>query len=316
MALSLSLMAVVALQLDLAAAARQLSRCNVGWLALAVAALLLAFAVGAERWHRLLRAADVTCTLAATFRIYVIGAFATNFLPTGFGGDAVRMWLAGKPGRRGMAAGTVIVDRMTLLLSAIVVAWLAFASDYGVVPGALRTVLLVVTLVGAGVLAIALFGARMLSRLTGRPPQFALDVRAATIACFRGWPLIGTTFVLGLLYEALTFVSVWFVANSLAIDAPFAVIAAVVPAVLILTALPISIAGYGVREGSYVVLLHQAGISTTNAALLSLLATAVYAVSTLPGAVAMIHRPVTAAAVRGRHVLGTRAATGTNATLT
>ena len=98
------------------------------------------------------------------------------------------MWLTGEPGRRGMAAGTVIVDRMTLLLSAVVVAWLAVPSDYGVVPGALRTVLLVVTLVGAGVLAIALFGARMLSRLTGRPPQFALDIAAATVAAFAAGP--------------------------------------------------------------------------------------------------------------------------------
>ena len=52
------------------------------------------------------------------------------------------------------------------------------------------------------------------------------------------------------------------------------------------------------REGSYVVLLHGRD-QHDDAALLSLLATAVYTVSTLPGAVAIIHRPVAAAPFEG-----------------
>jgi hypothetical protein len=42
------------------------------------------------------------------------------------------------------------------------------------------------------------------------------------------------------------------------------------------------------REGSYVVLLHQAGVSTTDAALLAVLATLLFALATLPGAFALL----------------------------
>jgi glycosyltransferase 2 family protein len=310
---SLTLIAVVAFQLDLASAAKQLSRCNVGWLALAVAALLVALGVGALRWQQLLTAAGVNHRLSTTARIYAIGAFATNFLPTGFGGDAVRIWLAGTPGRRGSAAATVIVDRVTLLFSAIVLAWLAFAIDHDPVPYALSAGLLAVTLASVGTVAVVFLGGRILASFGGRLPLFVCDVRAATVACFRGLSLPGRVLALGLLYEGLTFASVWLVSKSLALEVPFSVIAMVVPTVLILTALPISIAGYGVREGSYVALLHQTGVSTTNAVLLSLLSTAVYAVSTLPGAAAMLHRPGEGTPVWRRHLIGKRAPTGIDA---
>jgi uncharacterized membrane protein YbhN (UPF0104 family) len=306
---SLTLIAVVASQLDLAAAAKQLSRCDVGWLALAEAVLLVALGVGAFRWQHLLIAAGVNIRLSTTMRIYAIGAFATNFLPTGFGGDAVRIWLAGTPGRRGFAAATVIVDRATLLFSAIVLAWLAFAINHEPVPYALSADLLVVTLVSVGAVAVVFLGGRILASFGARLPLFVCDVRAATIACFRSVSLVGRVLALGLLYEGLTFASVWFVSKSLALEVPFSVIAMVVPTVLVLTALPISIAGFGIREGSYVALLHQAGVSTTNAALLSLLSTALYAVSTLPGAVAMMRRPGEGVPARRRHLIGKRSPT-------
>jgi hypothetical protein len=63
--------------------------------------------------------------------------------------------------------------------------------------------------------------------------------------------------------------------------------------VLVVTALPFSLGGLGLREGSYVVLLHQAGVSTTDATLVSLLATLLFALATLPGAYALVKRSPT-----------------------
>ena len=82
----------------------------------------------------------------------------------------------------------------------------------------------------------------------------------------------------------------WLVAQSISLEIPFSVLAVVVPAVLVVTAIPFSLGGLGVREGSYVVLLHQAGVSTTDAALLSLLATLLFALASLPGAFALLAR--------------------------
>ncbi len=48
--------------------------------------------------------------------------------------------------------------------------------------------------------------------------------------------------------------------------------------------MPISIGGFGVREGSYVVLLGGASISATDATLISVLSIAALFVASLPGA--------------------------------
>jgi hypothetical protein len=67
-----------------------------------------------------------------------------------------------------------------------------------------------------------------------------------------------------------------------------ALIAVVVPLVLIATALPVSIGGFGVREGSYVALLADAGVSSGDATLLSLLSAAAMALASLPGGLVLL----------------------------
>ena len=68
-------------------------------------------------------------------------------------------------------------------------------------------------------------------------------------------------------------------------------LAVVLAPVLIVSVLPISIGGFGVREGSYVVLLSYAGVNSTDAALLSLLTAAAFAIASLPGGLALIRHP-------------------------
>jgi hypothetical protein len=64
----------------------------------------------------------------------------------------------------------------------------------------------------------------------------------------------------------------------------------VLPLVLFATIIPISIAGFGVREGAFVALLGEAGVSSADAVLLSLATVASLAIASLPGGVLMIVR--------------------------
>ncbi len=65
-------------------------------------------------------------------------------------------------------------------------------------------------------------------------------------------------------------------------------LAVVIPLVLIATLLPISIAGFGVREGTFVALLGEVGVSAGDATLLSLLSAAALALASLPGGLALV----------------------------
>jgi uncharacterized membrane protein YbhN (UPF0104 family) len=291
-AVSIGLIALVLSQLHPGDAVSRLSDGEWHWFVLAIGCLLAALAIGAFRWQLFLQAAGIARSLSHTVRVYAIGAFANSFLPTGFGGDALRAWLAGSPGTRAIAAVTVVVDRATMLVMVTAFAWLAYALDPGSVPSVLVQTLAAVTamvIVGGLVAAIVLRSAtRPGSRLPFRAP-WAADSAESARACFRG-SVVWQTALLGLAYEALAVFALWLVARSISLDLSFSLLAVVIPAVLVVTALPFSLGGLGLREGSYVVLLHQAGVSTTDAALLSLLATLLFALATLPGAFALLKR--------------------------
>ncbi len=288
---SLALIGVVLSQLDLGDALNRLEAGNWQWFVLAGVALLAAFVVGAVRWHVFLEAAGIARTLSHTVRVYAIGAFANSFLPTAFGGDALRAWFAGEPGTRARAAVSVVVDRATMLAAVVAFAWIALAADPDPVPATLVETLAIVTAaVAAGGLLIAVAfwaSVRDASWLPSRFVPWIAQAANATRACFRGSAVWQTT-LLGLAYEALAVASLWLVSRSVGLEIPFSLLAVVVPAVLVLTAIPVSLGGLGVREGSYVLLLHQAGVSTTDAALLSVSSTVLFALVTLPGAVALL----------------------------
>jgi uncharacterized membrane protein YbhN (UPF0104 family) len=287
---SLGLLAFVASRIDVGAGASRLSHGRWGWFVAAVGVLFLSFLVAARRWFLFLEAAGVGGTLSNAVRAYLIGAFTSNFLPTQFGGDVTRAWIAGRPGTRIRAAATVVVDRATALGCLIVVAWVVLALDPGPVPGSL-----VLALSGAtAALCVAGFVVAGFFR-SGTPPRrlFARfdepirDVRAAVRACLRG-RVFWRTAVLGLLFQALVALALWLVARSIALHASFSVLAVTLPVVLLLAAAPVSIGGLGVREGSFVLLLGQAKVGATEATLLSLMSGATLAIASLPGGVAIL----------------------------
>ena len=58
--------------------------------------------------------------------------------------------------------------------------------------------------------------------------------------------------------------------------------------ILLITLVPISIAGFGVREGGTVLVLGAAGISATDATVLSLTGVTALVVASIPGGLAML----------------------------
>ncbi|MGH7215443.1 MAG: lysylphosphatidylglycerol synthase transmembrane domain-containing protein, partial [Tepidisphaeraceae bacterium] len=75
-------------------------------LVLAGAMILLACAVNTLRWQLLLRNVGIVRNWGGLFVLYLIGLFFTSFLPTGTGGDAVRIFDVAR--RSGKTAGAIV----------------------------------------------------------------------------------------------------------------------------------------------------------------------------------------------------------------
>jgi uncharacterized membrane protein YbhN (UPF0104 family) len=298
---SVGLLALVATQIDFGAIKSRLSGGSWWLFVLAAVVLFVSFVVGGLRWHIFLRAAGIDATQRRAVDAYLIGTFTTNFLPTQIGGDVTRALYVTGRGRWARAATTVVIDRASALACMITVGWFLIVLDPGAVPGQLYAALGSAT--AAFVITVALLlllpRIRAVRRLLpARTRPVAGEVRAALVGCLNP-SVLGRTFAVGLGFQVLVYLAAWLVSRSISVDFPASVLGATLAPVLILAAAPVSIGGYGVREGSFVLLLGYAGIGATDATLFSLLQGACFALASLPGALVLLRRsprPATASA--------------------
>lgn len=288
--ISVALLALLALEIDWETIDRSLSGAGWGWFAFGTLLIAVALVVGALRWHLLLHGAQLPTTAAETARAYWIGTFSNNFLPTGYGGDAVRAWLVGSSGKPLARAFTsVAVDRGVALAALFLLGWIGLTVA-PIDPGELVTPFWIASVVGLALTAMLVFTLRRrgLGRfLPGLIRPSASEVVETLRIYARDHVLQVEMFGLSLAYQVISIGSLWCLAEALNLTISPAILAVVAPLVLIATLAPISVAGFGVREGTYVLLLGQVGVSSGDATLLSLFSVIALAIASLPGGIAI-----------------------------
>ncbi len=289
--ISTVLMALVLRQVQWGEVAAAVRGMNLGWLGLAWLLYLLGFVVRAVRWQVLLEALGIRRPLHELTLWYLVGGFFNVILPTGFGGDAVRVVElaqdAGATGRAatGRALNSVVVDRY---LGLIVLLALGLAAGLLRPDLAAGPVFWVMALLFAG----GILGAWLLSRpwwqrraadsgLLGRL------VRASKLpAIAGGLGQYGRAALLRGLAASLVFNLLQIgwnaaIATGLGLHLPVALYFVFVPLTSVALLLP-AFGGLGVRELTYVTLLAASGVAQPQALALSL---GVYAITVATGLV-------------------------------
>ena len=293
-AISIGLLAVVLSRVDLAEIGRRIVNGNWWLFALAVGVLVAALLLGGLRWHLFLVAAGVPTSRRVAVKAFLSGAFAANFLPTAVGGDLVRGWVGAKAGYRARAYASVVADRVSVVACAFVLAWGAVLLADDVPEASVRTlvtatVALVIAVSFAQLLLAGSTPATCKRLIPRRLVPAARDLRGGLRASLAPRVLAFTTLT-GLGYQLLVLTTTWLVAQAVDVDLAFMTLAIVLPSVLVLSAIPVSIGGLGVRELAFVALLDPFGVSATDATLVALMAGATYALATAPGAVTLLVR--------------------------
>jgi uncharacterized membrane protein YbhN (UPF0104 family) len=86
--------------------------------------LLLGIAISAQKWRFIAQSKDFEGSFGEYFFTYLSGMFINNFLPSFIGGDTYRAYWLGRAERRySLAASTVIFDRFTGLVAAMLLAF-------------------------------------------------------------------------------------------------------------------------------------------------------------------------------------------------
>jgi uncharacterized protein (TIRG00374 family) len=270
------LLALVLVQVNFSAAASSLADAQWEWFAAAVALMAAAIVVGGARWYVLLRAAGIHVPRRTAIRAFSLSFFFNTILPTSVGGDAVRAWIVGRPtGQVVLAATSVVLDKLTALACLFVVAWAALLVDSSSVPGGVANSFVWTTVLFFGAIAAFSAAAAGSARLAGRFPQRVRTAAERAWSVLHGWMRSGRlvlwVFALGIVYQVMGIGVLVLIAEAIGFDLPLSLAAVTATVVLVAMLLPISIGGFGVREAGFVVLLGEAGISATDATLLSLL---------------------------------------------
>jgi glycosyltransferase 2 family protein len=251
---------------------------------LAVVALVVQIALAGERWRLLVAAAGTPISVKSGLQIGFVASLSGQILPGGAGVEVARIGM----GRlRGLSwsrlVSLAVLDRMLLMFALGATA----AGGLAVILPPMRPLLV------AGLLGCFVAGALCLwLAATGR---LEIVMRSRLVAAARNVLSAGkarpSLFLwaagIAMLSPVNLALAVWVLARSMQIDLPLLAAIAWIPLVLVASAVPVSLGGWGVREAAAVALLSQAGVPAPEALALSISFGVASLIAALPGAFMM-----------------------------
>jgi uncharacterized protein (TIRG00374 family) len=284
--LSIGLIWLVFRKVDLGSTWEQAKTLDLTMLTLAMAISLVQVWLGAVRWWLVLRALNAAFSATQAFIVYYIGVFFAIVLPGAVGGDAVRMWKAHRSGLSLSASvNSVMLERgatvlgLVLLVAATQPLLLARAPQ---IPGSWVFPLLSVLGV-AGILFLSVLDRLPLSLHRWRVVRGLVNLAGDTRRLFfrPRWGL--STMVVAILGHANLSLVAYVLAIGLGLKVDIIDCMVLVPPVILIMTLPISIAGWGVRETAMVAAFGYVGVEAHSALALSVVFGLVCTVTALPG---------------------------------
>jgi uncharacterized membrane protein YbhN (UPF0104 family) len=286
-AVALTLIAVVLHPFDVRDVTSHFAKIDPATMLVAIAIALVVALLHTARWLAVIKANKTQLDFRTALQLVLIGHFFNQALPSSVGGDALRIWCAYRAGLSfSAAAGTVIIDRAftlfsLLLLTAAGLPWLLEIITDPAARWGLTTVLC------AGIAGFCAFLA-----LTRLPPFMsrwrAMRALLSLAALGRTVTFSGRYAAHVILLSVLSFIGfstiVFYLAAAMELDVTLGLCVLLVPPVILVSVLPVSIAGWGVREGAMVVALGFVDVPASAAFAVSVLFGLTLAAASLPGA--------------------------------
>lgn len=254
---------------------------------LAAAVIMASLAVfPAIRWKILIQHGGEAFSLNTAYRLVMIGNFFGQALPSTIGGDGVRAWYAHKFGiPLAVAVNSVLLDRLIALAALLLLAFFSLPWLWAIVPTNFAWWAI-------GLILLAAVGGILLLIVATRIPEewnHWRMVRAGRRLADSCRSLLNSKQeffqVLGLSLAVHCLVAVFVYALARVVHVPVGIgeCLLLIPLVMLVSMIPVSIAGWGVREGAMVIAFGFFHISSGDSMLVSILFGVVVALASIPG---------------------------------
>jgi uncharacterized membrane protein YbhN (UPF0104 family) len=291
-AVSVSILALILSRTSAEALLMRASGGALPHLAAALALLLFAVVLVALRWRLVARGLGLAVPVMLAMRAVFVGVFGGQLLPSALGTDFLRGWLLARhTGGVRRVAASLVVDRLVALFAVCLLLLLSDAAP-GQFPvpyaGVFGPAAVVVS--GGALLAVILFCTGTLKAgAVLRVPAALTKLGPVDGVALRAGPIL-LAIVAAIAVHAIAIIAAMLAARAYGVDASLRLWLSIIPLSLIAAAVPISISGWGVREGVIVALAAPMGVPADDALLVSLTLGALSVIASLPGALILLRR--------------------------
>ncbi|MFQ5963575.1 MAG: YbhN family protein [Candidatus Scalinduaceae bacterium] len=231
------------------------------------------------RWKVLLVAHNIRVTTLRLFSFYLVGMFFNNFLPGSIGGDAVKgydLYRYSKKGKESIT--TVFLERYTGLAALLLIGLVSLIFIYSLPEDYLVKILILgitATFIAGTIIVINSHVKNLTINLVSK-----LKIEKIKKAIFEIFETFGkyenhkssflNAVLLSIIIQVMNIFVYIILSNALDITVPWSYFFFFFPIITVISMLPISINGLGVREGINVYLFAQVGVTHSKALSLSI----------------------------------------------
>lgn len=274
-AISILLLYVSLRSVNLAALGERLSRLHAGWIAASLAILAAQLFLLAARWQMIAQGCGLALRYATMLRVSFVATFFNQVLPSTVGGDAARIYMLARDGGGWAgAAYSVLIDRVAGIFALTLIVFLCLPWTLALVQDPLaRTVLVLIGCgaIGGALVFLAIGRVRWKPLMHWAPTRHLVEVSRTAWRICGSWRTIAVILALSFVVHLMTVLAAWCMVQSVSASASFALLLFMVPPVILIATVPVSIAGWGVREGSMIVAFAYAGLPQSDGLVVSVL---------------------------------------------
>jgi len=265
---------------------------NLALLLMAVLCQLASTFTAALRWSQVMAGLDFSAPLFFYLQSYFTGFFFNQALPGSIGGDAVKLF---EVSRRGYTKTEsfygIALDRIVGIVGLLFLNLVATLARPDFFPDWL--VRLILLLAGGGLLAFAglvlLRRTSLLRRVPGSALFYGFSERLNMLYRRRRIALLHL--ILSVIVHLCSVLAIFFLARAIGLTYPPLLFMVAIPPVLLLSIVPISLAGWGVREGAMVGIFLLIGAAKAAILSVSILYGVLLIFTSLPGLLFWLRSP-------------------------
>jgi uncharacterized protein (TIRG00374 family) len=272
--LSVGILALIAARTDLRAMFSSLASIDGGVVALVLVLIILQTVVAAYRWVVIMRGVGVALDLWPALQALLVSLLFNQCLPSYVGGDSYRVyWLSGHQGHRvALALRGVLIDRVSTLVGLVAMLGVSLPLLFERFHNATVEKGLLAALICGAIGTVGFFTCDLVLRRWRRVRVLAelaeVSTSARRLLFTASGLLVGLLVIVG---HILTAAVMFAFAHGLGMRLTLLDCVLLMPPIFLLAAVPISVGGWGVREGVLIGTLALLGIGAEPAFALSVL---------------------------------------------